>query len=122
MIELDFDMAHTLARRAVQEKGRDYVYSSSTGGLSCYYVHVKGMAPVPGCIVGHILHSAGVSLKCLGDNEGSVSNLLCALKSEGVLQVDGQAKRFLVIVQSLQDNKIPWGPALDAATCAHHAL
>lgn len=112
MIELSIDDVSRLVAKVIVKKGSGYVYSNPSTPFSCFYVHDKySDDPKPGCIVGHILHEAGGSLEDLSMREASVRNLLKLLEKDGILKVDSDARNYLIIIQALQDNKIPWGKA-----------
>lgn len=119
MIELALAKAKELLAEAVALKGEDYVYTTPDGKQGsedwqprCLYVHGEQ----PGCIVGHVLHAASVSLPVLSaeetnDAEGAVRNLA----REDVLSYEDGVSRLLQDVQAAQDRGIPWGQALREA-------
>lgn len=110
-IELTLDQALELLDRAVELKGADYVYprpalDSPGAGNGCFYLHADG----PGCIVGHVLHWAGLTNEELSSIEGA--------KAGGVgrrvprLHMDERVGDLLAHVQSEQDTGETWGAAV----------
>lgn len=130
---LDAKATSELLHRAVAEKGFEYrdPNSPTAGGMGCKYSDDSGN---PLCIVGHVLHYAGVDLE-KADLTGSVDTIIdlpreysCETGSvptgaNGVLwQGGGQdieftvdAYRLLEIAQSEQDGGTFWGPAVEIA-------
>ena len=112
MIELTLARAQELLAEAVAEKGEGFIYTNRNGvpagdGVTCHYVH----GDQPGCIVGHVLHKAGVSLDALKEYEGQgaehpVTDLTNAPED---------ACRLLSYAQEYQDRGIPWGAAVRRA-------
>lgn len=119
MIELSLDKAKELLAEAVALKGEDYVYTTPDGMQGsedyqpyCLYVHDDQ----PGCIVGHVLHAAGVSLPVLlaeetNDAEGALRNLA----RENTLNYEDGVSQLLQDVQGAQDKGTPWGEAVREA-------
>lgn len=125
MIELSYGEILDHALAAIAEKGDDYVYQAPDDRSSCWYVHRTKFDATPGCIVGHILYRAGVSLDDLTKREGGVRSLLCSLKRGGILKVDDYGEIFLTVAQAIQDKKGVWVAAYDggtAAVMAHRAI
>lgn len=118
MINLEYDAAVKLAQEQIALKGEGYVYKQHRGedGVgTCFYVHNNQ----PDCIVGHILHAAGVGLDVLSVQEGSGAwTLLRRLKDGGILEYDDRVSRLLASLQGEQDNGSTWGESLDWAL--HH--
>lgn len=117
MIVLTVAKVKELLAEAVALKGADYVYTTPDGLQGtpedqpvCLYVH----GDQPGCIVGHALYSAGISLARLreeerNDAEGVLRNLRHDLMyEEGV-------PSLLQDVQQAQDQGTPWGQAVRSA-------
>lgn len=140
MIELTVDMAVTLLREAVADRGRGHCYwpqeNLATGDMDCLYVHGAEVVRVdsssweykvraasdltPGCIVGHVLISAGVRPQRFLDlnlnRETPAITALAALAEDGILNVaNPKVVELLEAVQVQQDNRVPWGEAVDAA-------
>ncbi|MFF3363612.1 hypothetical protein [Streptomyces misionensis] len=114
MIELTLARAKELLAEAVAEKGADYVYTGPDGeqgnpdrAAECYYVHGQQ----PGCIVGNVLHRAGVSLADLAQYEGQAAED----PVEQLTKANVAAVRLLISVQELQDRGTPWGEAVRQA-------
>lgn len=107
----------------VREYGGDHVYGDG-GSIpgECFYVHTPeggGTAePVPGCLVGHLLHVAGVDLHRLARadrDELKAGRLVMQLEGEGVLDPESGVISILDLVQDLQDSGTPWGECLEVA-------
>jgi len=99
---------------AVAEKGADFVYQPEDFAGFCNYVHgADGPRPVPGCIVGNVLHRLGVPLGELANYERrdaySVANALIEIQAP-----DGgrSIREKLSLIQVEQDDSMPWGEAV----------
>jgi hypothetical protein len=116
VIQLSLARAKELLTEAVAEKGDDYVYTTPDGKQGteeyqpvCLYVH----GDRPGCIVGHALHKAGVTLAVLSYEErNDASGVLRSLRSADVLDCEDGVSQLFQDVQSLQDRGVPWGQAV----------
>lgn len=115
MIELTLARTKELLAEAVAEKGEDFVYTNrdghevdSDGVTPCHYVHDDK----PGCIVGNVLHKAGVPLDELSRFEGQdaqeVTRSVCTVE-------EGDVIRLLSGVQDRQDRGTAWGEAVSLA-------
>ncbi len=108
---LNLEDAVNLARRAVNEKGADYVYPDSerrptiAGGKQpvCRYM-VDGK---PSCIVGHIM--VYIDHPVPEVREG------CGATTVAADYFEPGAIEFLTDLQEFQDRGKPWGFALDMA-------
>lgn len=116
--------ALALLKRAVDEKGEDYVYVTPSGeragnGASCLYFHDEQ----PGCIVGHALHYVGIKREDLifedkyGLNDLNVETginepHLVGLLRDCNVEFTDEAHAILTRAQSEQDSGTPWGPVL----------
>lgn len=116
MIELTLDKTKELLTEAVAEKGAEYVYTNPEGVpggsdslANCYYVH----GSQPGCIVGHVLHKAGVPLETLTEHETRPAGFV--LRSLEDFDLDHNTLRLLDDVQERQDRGVPWGEAVQQA-------
>lgn len=109
-INLTLDYTEELLRQAVADRGEDFVYEKPDGSNQCMYVHSDG----PGCIVGYVLHAAGVSLEALSEHEGTyASNLIYYLLGEEIIDsADREATGLLDDIQDRQDAGVPWGDAV----------
>jgi len=98
-----------LLNEVVKEKGRDFVYKSPSNANICKYAHNNR----PGCLVGQVLHRAGVPISALKvmDDWGSIGRCV----SEGKIVLDPDVKQVLQDAQTVQDRERTWGEALDAA-------
>lgn len=114
MIELSLVMTKELLAEAVAEKGADFVYvnkygqqADQSGDVTCQYVH----GDQPGCIVGNVLHRAGVPLDELGQYEThSVDDL-----GQRLFTAEARVKLLLNHIQGHQDVGVPWGEAVRLA-------
>jgi hypothetical protein len=131
MIDIDLDKAKALVDECIAERGAEYVYEKE--GSSCKYVHgvdesiedewgdtVENFTnATPGCLVGAVLHKAGIPLDKMGtysrNDEGSY-DLIEHLTSDELVTVSQEANNFLGNVQSSQDAGAPWGQAMEAAS------
>lgn len=114
MIELTLARTKEFLAEAVAEKGADFVYvnkygdqADESGDVTCHYVH----GDQPGCIVGNVLHRAGVPLDVLGEYEAQNVDDLAA----GLFTAEVGVRSLLLHVQSHQDAGIPWGEAVHLA-------
>lgn len=129
MIDIDIDRAKALVQECIAERGAEYTYEKE--GYSCKYVHGVGYDEdewgdgeenfsnaTPGCLVGAVLHKAGVPLEKMGtyarNDEGSY-DLIEHLTADGLVHVSQEANNFLGNVQSSQDAGAPWGQAAEVA-------
>jgi hypothetical protein len=109
MIELTLEKAIELVEQAIADRGEDYVYERPEDVEECQYVH----GDEPGCIVGYILHAAGVDLGTLHDNEGIWASFVTNnLAMQNVLAADYGVACFLDSIQGEQDRGKTWGQAL----------
>lgn len=113
MEALTLDRVKELAHEVVAEVGEAYVYPEShkrrepeSSINSCVYVH-DGK---PSCIVGRVLHKAGVELAVLAQRE-----FVGAWFVAGDLGATVPASDFLDSIQGKQDAGWSWGDALKAA-------
>jgi hypothetical protein len=109
-IELDFDRAVQLAREVIAEYGERHIYvrvADAEGDATCVYVDEGSCS----CLVGHILHRAGVPLASLEshNNRGVGDDLF--LTDVGVT-ADDRTADFLERLQDSQDSGNAWGSAL----------
>lgn len=116
MIRLSYDDVIVLASEVLEEKGANYIYGGSElSSGKCRYVR-NGE---PDCLVGNILHRAGVSVERLAEADFGMgldaSDLCRRLHAEGVLEIEDRGTRFLNYAQALQDNGVPWGDAVERA-------
>lgn len=83
--------------------------------FQCRYEHNGA----PSCLVGHVLHRAGMSVAELAllDAVGiGASNLT---KWGPTLHISGNAAALLGVAQRAQDNDVPWGQAVDQARATY---
>jgi len=123
-IKLQYDALLASAQALVETVGPDYVYVTPDGepaddgyNQQCLYVHNNGEASVPGCLVGTLLHSAGVPLGVMKDFEGEDAHqLITGLKEYGILaDIPGKADEFLQFAQARQDVGTTWANAVSQA-------
>lgn len=110
-----------LMKRAVDEKGEDYIYPGSDKG-NCWYQ--KDGAP--SCLVGHALAFAGVPIETLermdhgfsdraDPDDASIASLLASKAEKLPFAVTHAAKQALISAQMRQDRGDRWGYALEMA-------
>lgn len=120
MIKLDLPEVKSLAVEAIKEKGVDYVYVNPNGEkiadgtfVNCFnWHHTPDGGRVPGCIVGNILHRAGISLDDM-PHDLNVQGSLEALKDLAMVSREGVIA--LKYMQWEQDNGATWGAAFEKA-------
>jgi hypothetical protein len=126
MIKLDKFSSLVLLAQVVQEYGSEYRYHEhfdtdyeSDHGSACRYAYLDK----PACLVGHVLHRAGVTVAQLNElNEMNYTPGVVINGIEGPIGlkvdylIDSQACEILRTAQIVQDNGRPWGEALEAAT------
>jgi hypothetical protein len=117
VITLTEEQAVTLMRQVVFEYGEDYTYTApevedpdlGVSGSTCMYV----LNNKPSCLLGHVLHRAGVPLQTLHQHEYSLVSAL--FKPVGDIEPPCRAEPYLVeallAAQSQQDNGQSWGEA-----------
>lgn len=109
---LTLERAQTLLAEIVAEKGPDFKYvnpadseNADPGTFSCLYVH----GDEPGCIVGVVLHRAGVPLTSLANHENETPFRLPHQWFE-----NHDVKSYLYRVQTQQDCGKTWAEAVAA--------
>lgn len=128
-ITLDFATVKRLVTESITDKGEDHVYTKEGG--SCKYVHdvkskweyntedydVDFTYAGPGCLVGEVLHRAGVPLELLYRvNTEGVQDAVDSLAYYGVLgTMERDVTEYLTNLQASQDRGAPWGLANEAA-------
>lgn len=122
---LTAERALTLLRAAAADRGPDSVYVNQHGEragratpdaavttyVDCTYVHGTGPTARPGCIVGEVLHRAGVPLDVLRTYEGSSIGTF----GQDARLTDEDAQEILQAAQREQDLGRTYGQALTAA-------
>lgn len=103
-----------LMEEAVALKGADYVYEhqptndpDALAPTTCYYVWDNQ----PSCIVGHVLHAAGIPLEELARHEGGSAHIVVAAVAPH--DWDGLVGNALNSAQAMQDAGGTWGEALE---------
>lgn len=128
-IALDFEKVKSLVEESIADRGKDYVYAKEEG--SCRYVHdvrskwdyntedydVEFGDASPGCLVGDVLHRAGVSLGALYRvNTDGVQEAIGSLVYYDILgTLEERTLNYLSNLQASQDRGAPWGLANEAA-------
>lgn len=104
---LTVEVVRDLLNQAVAEKGEDYRYPE---GKRLRYVELSdgGIPSGPSCLIGNVLHRAGVPLTVLFKYEGkAVDDLVMAM---------GLASRFVAwgmqVTQEAHDGRETWGQAM----------
>lgn len=114
-IHVTFEGAVLAMKKAVADKGEDYVYPRQPDlycGNMCVYYNQDAS---PSCLVGHVLAEAGGRPFSYTDvtNKTAVVNLVAS----GVVSVDRvETIDLLQEAQCLQDSSVAWGPAVAKAT------
>lgn len=114
--------AHDLLRKAVELKGKDYIYPTYPySSLGCYYAK-EGK---PDCIVGHVLFDLGVPIADMSwDEEGLERGSMASgnidihrlyLQRAHGLTFEDAAWEMLCSAQTVQDDRETWGVALRSA-------
>lgn len=120
MRTIDTTEAVALLNRAVEEKGKDFIYEDEDGTLSqCAYFH----GSEPGCIVGHVMSYVGVKPEHLVHEEENFNrgatidslDLARALSENAGVEFTHEAKWAMLQAQCHQDRGAIWGDALAAA-------
>jgi hypothetical protein len=113
-IHITLEWAKKAVEGAMKERGADFVYEKPNAAKECLYVHADN---TPGCIVGLVLHNAGVPLSTLAKYEGTAARalIICLLDEQVVDSADSEALYFLDALQMHQDDTTPWGDAYSNA-------
>lgn len=120
MAVITWDQIQSVLDDLVAEKGADYIYEPPVDKddtpEDCQYLHHGE----PGCLVGHLLVRLGEDEDWLASREGE-----CALDvvMHSNLEIEDQTRvaTFLNQAQSYQDDRIPWGRAVQMAREVDHA-
>lgn len=118
---LTAELAIELLEKAVDQRGRDYIYKGDEREMGvtpvCVYVESENDVLVPSCGVGLALHLGGVSTSDLDVNPAhTASQLVSDLMDQEIIGgADSIALQILNIFQSFQDRGRTWGHALDFA-------
>lgn len=107
-IRITARVARRLLREVVAEAGRDFLAVDM-----CTYVHVSG--DCPHCIVGRVLHRAGVTLDDLSYMDNVTPTNIERVVLPARVRVTRPARMVLARAQHVQDWGHPWGQALDEA-------
>lgn len=116
-IDLTPKAALDLIKEAVDERGKGYIYPPSlidslTKDGSCLYAD-KGQ---PSCLVGVVLHKAGISVAALKRfDRHKDAGVPTELVEVGLLDIPVESALILTRAQSLQDTGHTWGDALKEA-------
>lgn len=127
-IHLTTERVRELLKEAVTERGEDHVYvkpmktkhgyDNNTEG--CNYVHTPEMDGrqeggfQPGCLVGLVLHKAGLPLDELyaRDHGDLAPSYLRQLEHRSLITFEDDVPDLLGRAQSRQDDGKPWGGAV----------
>lgn len=131
-ISLTTENVLDLLEKAVEDRGIDYVYPNDQKDPNeygkeqsvCRYVFrgPRGELQGPGCILGHVLATAGVPVKVMAPydvaSNGQTTpgvDLLRNLFQQGLIEYDHNVDTMLEAAQSTQDNGSTWGEAYNSA-------
>jgi len=100
----------------VKEVGVGYVYemkeyknADGETGNTCVYVWKRKAD----CLIGRVLHRAGVTLKELSKHENEpASNIIEGMEEAGTMVAEPGVSLLLMDIQSNQDHGVPWGKAV----------
>lgn len=112
-IILDIDQAKMLLKRAVEERGADFVYRTlpDVDAKPCVYFDPE--TECPACLIGHVLSYKGLSYADIGAyNHGTG---VAALREAGIIRTDTDTAELLSIAQQKQDAGWAWGKAVQYA-------
>ena len=116
-ITIDGPRALELLREVVKGK-EDYVYvnaigeqADDTGNITCSYSH----GPQPGCVVGHVLYSAGATIDQLIQLDHFTGSGSIEFATAEALDISREARVLLAAAQYAQDTGLTWGTALATA-------
>lgn len=115
-IHIDAARALELLAAVVAEHGPDTVYLVPEDRKKCLYAH----GTVCGCLVGHALHRAGLTMDelALMDIEDTAEGLGTGIRDAWIparVQLTGAAREVFEVAQGAQDKGKRWGEALDSA-------
>ena len=113
LVTLTFRQAVNEAKRAIREKGWDYIYEPGIRE-SCHNFEQDG---APSCIVGHMLSYKGMTLEDITgirhpDNGFEIpfnERGVYTMGMWGVVEMTSEAQIFLSGLQSEQDDGQTWG-------------
>lgn len=124
-IDLTPEVAISLMEKAVEKRGANYVYQQvkkkdayGWENEACVYEH-KG---APSCLVGEVLHEAGVTLSALKRFDKTDTGGITSLVDDGVLSIPKVTAQVLGVAQEAQDGGETWGGALRRAKVSAAAL
>lgn len=124
--ELTPELARSLMEQAVESKGRGYIYEQPVISFdddgnrviipaeeydegehvqTCLYVNNGA----PSCLVGHVLHMAGVPLGALEEFEDSSASTV----TRALTTTTERVVEALLQAQEAQDHGVSWGEALE---------
>lgn len=107
-IRITARVARRLLREVVAEAGWDHVVRDG-----CTYMDVWRRCP--NCIVGRVLHRAGVTEEELSEMDARTPTVIARVQLPARVWMSRPARRVLEIAQVVQDDEQPWGMALDTA-------
>jgi len=120
---IDIDNARELLKRAVETRGRDFVYINLRDSIGCYYL------PITDPLINHYFqminpddHRAntacliGVALDLAGETRHHTQFCdVISLHFKYPDMMSSQAAAYFQVAQAKQDNGSTWGEAYDAA-------
>lgn len=116
-VEITLDEAKQFLAEAVKAKGKRHIYdlvnNPDTGTQSCAYFDPATKAP--SCIVGHVLDRKGITHDTLDGRARNLYADVAGLIDAEIIKVDNETHALLSIAQEKQDDRTPWGKAVEAA-------
>jgi hypothetical protein len=110
---INLPQARKFLKAALNEKGRDFVYTTNNEEPCFYTPHSEYPSEDPrsftGCVVGTALKLAGIDEQVLNR-----TNYVTNVTFDGVI-ISQPAREYFNIAQRIQDNGKTWGEAYDAA-------
>jgi hypothetical protein len=106
----DVNVVSELLKRAVAEKGADYIYPGA--GEKCYYFEPDG---TPSCIVGHVLYYLGAKAEDSWSDDWNEDTDVSSLRYRGIVEMTTDTMNLLRQAQMTQDSGISWGESIERA-------
>lgn len=112
-IILDIDQAKMLLKRAVDEKGADFVYRTAEEWATKPCVYFNPGTKCPACLIGHVLSYKGLTYDDIWTHNDGTG--VTELREAEIIRMDDNTTELLTLVQRKQDAGWPWGEAVQYA-------